>query len=125
MCKFGMRFFLCGKNSFQVISNAVFIGYETLIATLNSRQSASTALAVVGFMLEVCKMKMDAPPDLLDINIHTWNPNDLYFCWKRPGFGGLTFKNRGHWGSRYIIYLSWHLYISCIRRYVSCIIACT
>ena len=47
-----MRFFFFrGKNSFQVISNAVFIGYETLIATLNTRQSISTALAVVGFVL--------------------------------------------------------------------------
>ena len=31
----------------------------------------------------------------------TWNPNDLCFGWKRPCFGGLTSKNRGHWGSRY------------------------
>ena len=28
------------------------------------------------------------------------NPNDPCFDWKRPCFGGLTFKNRGHWGSR-------------------------
>ena len=32
----------------------------------------------------------------------TWNPNDPCFDWKRPCFGGLTFKNRGHLGSRYI-----------------------
>ena len=38
--------------------------------------------------------------------IYTWNPNDPCFDWKGPCFGGLTFKNRGHWGSRYIyIYL--------------------
>ena len=30
----------------------------------------------------------------------TWNPNDPCFDWKRPCFGGLTFKNRGHLGSR-------------------------
>ena len=36
-----------------------------------------------------------------DLNIHTWNPNDPCFDWKRPFFGGgLTFKNRGHLGSR-------------------------
>ena len=29
------------------------------------------------------------------------NPNDHCFDWKRPCFGGLTFKNRGHLGSRY------------------------
>ena len=34
------------------------------------------------------------------------NSNYPCFDWKRPCFGGLTFKNRGHWGSRYIeIYL--------------------
>ena len=33
---------------------------------------------------------------------HTWNPNDPCFGWKRPCFGGLTLKNRGHLGSRYI-----------------------
>ena len=45
------------------------------------------------------------------IYIYTWNPNDPCFGWKRPCFGGLTFKNRGHlgcWGSRYI-YIYWIL----------------
>ena len=38
---------------------------------------------------------------LFGIN-YTWNPNGApCFGWKRPCFGGLTFKNRGHWGSRY------------------------
>ena len=32
--------------------------------------------------------------------IYTWNPNDPCFDWKRPCFGGMTFKNRGHLGSR-------------------------
>ena len=32
--------------------------------------------------------------------LYTWNPNDPCFGWKGPCFGGLTFKNRGHWGSR-------------------------
>ena len=36
------------------------------------------------------------------IYIHTWNPNDPPFYWKRPCSGGVTFKNRGHLGSRYI-----------------------
>ena len=35
------------------------------------------------------------------IYIYTWNPNDPCFGWKRPCFGGLTFKNRGQLGSRY------------------------
>ena len=34
---------------------------------------------------------------------YTWNPNDPCFDWKSPCFGGLTFKNRGHLGSRYVI----------------------
>ena len=33
--------------------------------------------------------------------VSTENPNDHCFAWKRPCFGGLTFKNRGHLGSRY------------------------
>ena len=36
------------------------------------------------------------------IYIYTWNPNDPCFDWKSPCFGGLTFKNRGHLGSRYV-----------------------
>ena len=36
------------------------------------------------------------------IYTYTWNPNDPCFDWKRPCFGGLTFKNRGHFCSRYI-----------------------
>ena len=36
------------------------------------------------------------------IVIYTWNPNDPCFDWKGPCFGGLTFKNRGHLGCRYI-----------------------
>ena len=38
------------------------------------------------------------------VYLHTWNPNDPCFHWKRPCFGGLTFKNRGHLGSRYIYF---------------------
>ena len=33
----------------------------------------------------------------------SWNPNAPCFGWKRPCFGGLTFKNRGHWGSRLVL----------------------
>ena len=36
------------------------------------------------------------------IYIYNWNPNDPCFAWKRPCFVGLTFKNTGHVGSRYI-----------------------
>ena len=35
-------------------------------------------------------------------SIYAWNPNDHCFDWKRPCFGGLTFKNRGHLCSSYI-----------------------
>ena len=31
-------------------------------------------------------------------------PNDPCFDWKRLCFGGLTFKNKGYLGSRYILY---------------------
>ena len=48
--------------------------------------------------------------------LHTWNPNDPCFDWKRPCFGGLTFKNRGHLGSRYTyiyIYIQYtHIHFS-------------
>ena len=37
--------------------------------------------------------------------IHTWNPNDPCFDWKRPFFGVVIFKNRGHLGS-----VKWHEY---------------
>ena len=37
-------------------------------------------------------------------------PNDLCFDWKRPCFGGSTFKYRGHLDSRYI-YIDTILYI--------------
>ena len=43
-------------------------------------------------------MKFDTQTE----GLGTWNPNDPCFDWKRPCFGGLTFKNRGHLGSRYI-----------------------
>ena len=33
---------------------------------------------------------------------YTWNPNDPCFDWKRPCFGGMTFKNRGRLGSRHM-----------------------
>ena len=41
---------------------------------------------------------------VVNIYIYTWNPNDPCFCWKRSLVFGVwkPFKNRGHWGSRYI-----------------------
>ena len=36
------------------------------------------------------------------IQVYTCNPNDLYFHWKRPCFGGLKPQNRGQTGSRYL-----------------------
>ena len=38
---------------------------------------------------------------------------------KRPCFEGLTFKNRGHLGSRYIYIV--YIYILCIYIYIMCI----
>ena len=37
-------------------------------------------------------------------HIHTWNPNDPSFDWKKPCFGGVKAKNRGQTGSRYILH---------------------
>ena len=34
--------------------------------------------------------------------MYTWNPNDPYFDWKRPSFGGFKPQNRGQTGSIYI-----------------------
>ena len=55
-------------------------------------------------------------PNRCTKNIYTWNPNDPCFDWKGPCFGGLTFKSRGHWGSRYLYeitpYLGWSLHES-------------
>ena len=49
--------------------------------------------------------------------LDTQNPNDPCFDWKGPCFGGLTFKNRGQLGSRYI-YIYIHIYIYlCIYIY--------
>ena len=44
--------------------------------------------------------------------LYTWNPNDPWFGWKRPCFEGLTFKSRGHWGSRYIYICIYIYYIN-------------
>ena len=44
---------------------------------------------------------------------YTWNPNNPCFDWKRPCFGGLTFKNRGHLGSRYI-----YIYVHIVCKYI-------
>ena len=46
---------------------------------------------------------------VIDMYIYTKNPNDPCFDWKRPCFGGLTFKNRGHLGSRYIYIYMYHI----------------
>ena len=42
---------------------------------------------------------------------YTWIPNDPCFDWKTLCFGGLTFKNNGHLGSRYV-YLGNLLYVN-------------
>ena len=49
----------------------------------------------------------------VDIYIYTWNPNDPCFDRKRHCFGGLTFKNRGQLGSRYI-----YIYPRCSMFYI-------
>ena len=46
-----------------------------------------------------------------------WNPYDPCFEWKRPCFGGLTFKNRGHVGSRCIYYILYiYIYSNILGR---------
>ena len=40
-----------------------------------------------------------------NLYLPTWNPNDPGFDWKKPCFGGLTFKNRGHLGSAHRIHV--------------------
>ena len=57
-------------------------------------------------------------PPKKDIYMYTWNPNDHCFDWKRPCFGGLTFKHRGHLGSRYIKNMHTYTYdVTYIRGY--------
>ena len=51
---------------------------------------------------QIRKRKKKGTQESPGIYIYTWNPNDPCFDWRRPCFGGLTFKNRGHCGSRYI-----------------------
>ena len=46
--------------------------------------------------------KLEIPKHKPFFSIGTWNSNDPCFGWKRPCFVGLTFKNRGHLGSRYL-----------------------
>ena len=75
-----------------------------------SRRSRSRSRSWSGDKSEIRKNAPENSKDLtLDDRIHvwwiytyTWNPNDPCFGGKRPCFWGLTFKNRGHLGSRYI-----------------------
>ena len=39
------------------------------------------------------------------IYIYTWNPNDPSFGWLTFNFMGQNLQNKGHSGSRYIIYI--------------------
>ena len=71
-----------------------------------------------------CRMlsRMNYIPSLyVNIDICTWNPNDPWFDWKRPCFGGLTFKNTGQLGSRYIQYIHICMYIDIDIR---CVFVC-
>ena len=49
------------------------------------------------------KKKHHLKPNDVCLISYTCNPNDLYFHWKRPCFGGLKPQNRGQTGSRYIV----------------------
>ena len=56
------------------------------------------------------------------IYIYAWNPNDPCFDWKRPCFAGLTFKNRGYFGSSCIyIYKCVDFFYSRIKTEEYCI----
>ncbi len=41
---------------------------------------------------------------LEQVCLYTWHPNDPCSAWKRPCFGGLTFKHSAHLGSRYMLF---------------------
>ena len=56
---------------------------------------------------KLCKLKL---PDKMEINIYLQPFDDPCFDWKRPCLGELTFKNRGHLGSRYV-YIYTYIYI--------------
>ena len=49
--------------------------------------------------------------------LFTWNPNGPCFDWKKPSFGGVTFKNRGHLGSRYIELHLWIYYLEVLAKF--------
>ena len=52
--------------------------------------------------------------DPWDDGLYAWNPNDPCFDWKKPRFGGLTFKNKGYLGSS-CIYIYIYLFdIICV-----------
>ena len=50
-------------------------------------------------------------------NMCSWNPNDPCFAWKRPCFGGLTFKNRGYLGSR-LLYIYFLKFVDVIISFI-------
>jgi len=51
--------------------------------------------------------RLDEQHKAISQYLEPWN--HLCFCWKKTLFwGGLTFKKRGHWGSRYIEICSVH-----------------
>ena len=79
----------------------------------------------VGSMFVLFKIMRGQRCNQVCIYIYTWNPNGPCFDWKRPCFEGLTFKNRGQWGSRHLhitycilLHLSLKLSISLGSRYV-------
>ena len=55
------------------------------------------------------------------IHIYTWNPNDLLLVRKGLFVEGLTIKNRGHLGSRYIymLYIIIYIYIYLYTYHIS------
>ena len=50
--------------------------------------------------------------------LYTWNPNDPCFDWNFGlPFGGLTFKDRSHLGSKYIYIYTHTIIYTCMRIY--------
>ena len=52
------------------------------------------------YYLSQAKPKVHYTKSCAAFAMYTWNPNDPCFDWKGPCFEGLTFKNRGHLGSK-------------------------
>ncbi len=75
---------------------------------LNSMFAVMQLLSHEFLALNYAIWQMLNQKSILYIYIYTWNPNDLYFWRSTPQNKALSNQNKGHLGSRYIYYTSWH-----------------